>query len=61
MYPRSANSLPYKSFASTFHTLGVAVVGVGRGEAEGDDFRLFSADEVQLEPVAPTHRPPFHR
>ena len=37
--------------------LGVAVVGVGRGEAEGDDFRLVVADEVQLEPVAPTHRP----
>ena len=37
--------------------LGVAVVGVGRGEAEGDDFCLVVADEVQLEPVAPTHRP----
>ena len=57
MYPRSANSLPYRSFARTFHTLGVAVVGVGRGEAEGDDFRLVVADEVQLEPVAPAHSP----
>ena len=37
--------------------LGVAVVGVGRGEAEGDDFRLVVADEVQLEPVAPAHSP----
>ena len=37
--------------------LGVAVVGVGRGEADGDDFRLVVADEVQLELVAPPHRP----
>jgi len=37
--------------------LGVAVVGIGGGEAEGDDFRLVVADEVQLEAVAPAHRP----
>ena len=40
-----------------FPHLGVSVVSVSRGEAEGDDFRLVVADEVQLEPVAPTHRP----
>ena len=40
-----------------FPHLWVAVVGVGRGEAESDDFGLVVADEVQLEPVAPSHRP----
>lgn len=40
-----------------FPHLRVAVVCVGRGEAESDDFGLVVADEVQLEPVAPSHRP----
>lgn len=39
-----------------FPHLRVAVVGVGRSEAESDNFHLVVADELQLEPVAPSHR-----
>ena len=52
-----SEQLAVQVFCQHLPYLGVAAVGIGSGEAEGDDFRLIVAYEVQLEPVAPTHRP----
>ena len=49
--------LAVQVFCQHLPYLGVAVVGVGSGEAEGDDLRPVVADEVQLEAVAQAHSP----